>query len=79
MGVQRFSSFEAAEEALWCRKPDAAYLKRIHDLFETAAQLAPRTLYQPGVYRFTSIEEAQRHRDDMELRAAVKTHDKLME
>jgi hypothetical protein len=59
MGITRFRSFEEAELALFVLEPDHAYYQRIREMFELAERLCPVKL-QPGISKFTSIEEKAR-------------------
>ena len=61
MPVQRFKSFEEAREALWGDAGDPAYLRRLAWLWAFADRLYPRR-FRRGVYRFRSIDEADRQR-----------------
>ena len=65
MPVVKFHSFEEAREALWGEPGDPAYLQRISWLWAFCDRLYPRR-YPRGVYRFTSIEEANAQRDAWE-------------
>jgi hypothetical protein len=59
MGISRFRTFEEAERALLVLEPDHAYYQRIRDMFELAERLCPAKP-QPGISKFTSIEEKAR-------------------
>jgi hypothetical protein len=58
MPVQRFKTFEEAEQALWCFSPDARYFSRLRSLFHLAARLRPASPLQ-GLQKFKSLHEAQ--------------------
>ena len=67
MPVQRFRSFDEAREALWGDAGEPEYLRRVAWLWAFADRLHRRS-FPRGVYRFTSIEEANRQREDWEAR-----------
>lgn len=65
MPIRKYRSVEEMNETrreAWCDEPDAAYFKRVAELWETSSILNPRT-FPTGVFRFRSLEEAQAHRD----------------
>ncbi len=70
MPVQRFRSFEAAREALWGEAGDPEHLRRVRWLWAFADRLCARR-FPPGVYRYRSIDEAQRERERWELEQAA--------
>ena len=74
MPVQRFRSFEEAREALWGDPGDPEYLRQISWLWAFADRLYPRR-FPRGVYRYTSIEEANRHREAWEIAGARRSGD----
>ena len=61
MPVFKYKSFEEAREALWKIKPDTN-LKSLSILWDIALFLNPHTKCQRGVFKFKSLEKAQRHR-----------------
>ena len=66
MPVQKFKTFEEAEKALMNFKPDDAYLARVGELWDFANKLNP--IYFPkGIFKFKTIEEANKHREEIEL------------
>lgn len=69
MPVYKFKSHEDAEAALWTFSPDAAYYKRVAALWRFANRLNPIS-YPAGLYKFRSLEEANRHREEIELAQA---------
>jgi hypothetical protein len=66
MPVQKFKTFEEAEIALWNFKPDDAYLARVAELWDFADKLNPIS-YPRGLFKFKTIEEANKHREEVEL------------
>ena len=71
MPVQKFKTFEEAEKALWNLKPDDAYLSRVAELWDFANKLNPIS-YPKGIFKFKTIEEANKHREEVELAQARK-------
>jgi len=68
MPVQKFRSFDEAREALWGDPGDPAHLRRVAWLWAFADRLYPRR-FPHGVYRYTSIEEADLQRQAWEAGA----------
>ncbi|MBN2091163.1 hypothetical protein JW964_16240 [candidate division KSB1 bacterium] len=75
MPVFKYKTFEEAERALWNFKPDEAYFKRVAELWDFANQLNP-IRYPRGIFKFKTIEEANRHREEIELTHARKIQKK---
>lgn len=71
MSIKRYKSFEEAEKALWNYSPDHNYYSKIITLWNFADQLSPGTCIK-GIVKFKSIEEANKHREELELAAAKK-------
>ncbi len=69
MPVYKYKSFEEAERALWNFHPDAAYYKKVAELWNFANKLRP-IKYPRGVFKFRTIAEANRQRDEWELQFA---------
>ncbi len=69
MPVYKYHTFAEAEQALWTLHPDQEYFKRIADLREFANALSPIT-YPRGIFKFKTIEEANHHRERIELERA---------
>jgi hypothetical protein len=59
MPVRKFRSMQEAREALWTDPRDPGHLERVQALWRLARILAPRR-YPHGVYRYPSIDEANR-------------------
>jgi len=74
MPVQKFKTFEEAEKALWNFKPSIphdAHLARVAELWDFANKLNPIS-YPKGIFKFKTIEEANKHREEVELAQARK-------
>jgi hypothetical protein len=61
--IQKFSSFEEAETALYCLEPDQAYFERVANLWNLVDHLCPRK-YPRGIFRYRSIDEANRQAEE---------------
>lgn len=66
MPVQKFKTFAEAERALWEAHPGEAYYERAAELWDFANKLNPIS-YPKGVFKFRTIEEANKHREEVEL------------
>ncbi|MDZ7401156.1 MAG: hypothetical protein ONB37_13425 [candidate division KSB1 bacterium] len=66
MPIYKYKTFEEAEQALWNFNPDEKYLQRVEELWEFANQLNP-IVYPRGIFKFKTIEEANRHREAIEI------------
>jgi hypothetical protein len=69
MPVYKYKTFEDAEKALWNRKPDEKYLERVAELWEFANELNP-IIYPRGIFKFKTFEEANKHREEIEINHA---------
>lgn len=69
MPVERYRTLEEARAALWSRRVDAAFLRRVRWLWAFADRLAPAR-FAPGLYRYRSIEEAAQARHAWERKRA---------
>jgi hypothetical protein len=65
MPVQKFKTFEEAEKALITYYPDEAYYKRVAQLWDFANKLNPIS-WPRGIFKFKTIEEANKHREEIE-------------
>ena len=63
MPVQKFRSLKEAREALWGEPGDPDHLRRVAWLWTFADRLYPRR-FPRGVYRHTSIQEANLQRQE---------------
>jgi len=66
MAVYKFRTFGDAQRALWNFYPDQAYFKQVADLWDTADKLCPVT-YPQGIFRFKTIDEANKQRKEWEI------------
>jgi len=71
MSIQKFKSFEEAEKALWTSNPDGAYFKKVREFYRLFAKLS-KFSYPSGVYKFRCVEEAEQHKMDQIIKAALK-------
>lgn len=71
MPIYKYKSFEEAEKALWNFKPDQSYFDAVAELWRFANQLSPIT-YPRGIFKYRSIEEANKDRERWELAQAKK-------
>jgi hypothetical protein len=55
--IQKFSTFEEADEALYCFQPDEEYYERVARLWDFVDMLCPRQCAR-GIFRYRSIREA---------------------
>ena len=69
MSVYKYDTFDKAERALWTFHPDSAYFTRVAELWEFADKLSP-IAYPRGIFKFKTIEEANAHREAIELEHA---------
>jgi len=70
--VKKFETFEDAKKALWHFHPDKGYLEELASLWRFADKLSS-IKYPKGVFKFKTIEEANKHRRDFELKQASQT------
>jgi hypothetical protein len=71
MPIYKYKTFEAAERALWNFHPDEAYFDNVAQLWDFANTLSPID-YPKGIFKYRSIEEANQHREEVELAHAKK-------
>ncbi|GJQ31591.1 MAG: hypothetical protein HBSAPP04_04300 [Ignavibacteriaceae bacterium] len=62
--IKKFKTFEEARRDLWVMNPDAAYYKRLFELFNLVSKLNKRK-YPKGLYKFKTFEEVQKHREEI--------------
>ena len=66
MPIYKYKTFEEAEKALWNFNPDEKYYEKLAELWEFANELNPIN-YPKGIFKFKSIEEANQHRNEIEI------------
>jgi uncharacterized protein len=66
MPVYKYKTFEEARQGLWCKEPDRAYFRELNSLFALADGLSP-SKYPSGVFKYRTIEEANKERDEWDL------------
>jgi len=66
MPIHKYKTFEDAEKALWNFNPDEKYYEGVAELWKFANELNPIS-YPKGIFKFRSIEEANRHRESIEI------------
>ncbi len=71
MPVFKYKTFEEAERALWNFHPDESYFRRVAELWDFADKLCP-ICYPRGIFKYKSIEEANKQREEWELAHAKK-------
>ena len=71
MPVFKYKTFEEAERALWNFHPDESYFRKVAELWDFADKLSP-IRYPKGIFKFKSIEEANKQREQWELAYAKK-------
>ncbi len=75
MPIEKFETFEEAEQALWCFEPDAEYYKRVRELWKVANHLCPPQFPQ-GVFKYKTFEEANKQKDEWVLANALERQKK---
>ncbi len=71
MPVFKFKSFEEAERALWNFHPDEIYFNKVAELWNFANKICPIS-YPAGIFKYRSIEESNKQRNEWELVHAKK-------
>ena len=66
MPLYKYKTFEDAEKALWNFHPDKKYYDKISELWNFADKLSS-IKYPKGIFKYKSIEEANKHREEIEL------------
>jgi hypothetical protein len=66
MPVYKYKTFEEAEQALWNFHSDEGHFERVKKLWNFANQICP-IRYPRGIFKFKTIEEANAHREAIEL------------
>lgn len=55
--IQKFATFEEAEQGLYCFEPGQEYFERVARFWDFVDWVCPRE-YARGMFRYRSIEEA---------------------
>jgi hypothetical protein len=76
MPFRKLRSLAEAEESLWYDKGDPRLFAAIRSLWDFSFRLAPRH-FPPGVYKFRTIEEKNRH-DDAQRQANFEAHQRRL-
>ena len=63
MPVNKYKSYQEARDALQVKKPDENYYKMLSGFYETFGSLF-RLRFPSGVYKFKTIEDAQRQKEN---------------
>ncbi|MDM8524721.1 hypothetical protein QUF80_15240 [Desulfococcaceae bacterium HSG8] len=64
--VYKYKSFEDAEKALWNFYPDENYFRQVMELRDMANKLCSVS-YPRGVFKYKTIEAANKQREEWEL------------
>lgn len=72
MPVYKYKTFDEAKLALWCQEPDVAYFRQLNSLWALADRLSPFK-YPSGVFKYRTIEEANKQRGEWDLSNARRT------
>ena len=75
MPVYKYKTYQEAERALWNFNPDKAYFKKIHELFIMADKMNP-VIYPKGIFKYKTLDEAQKQRQQWEIKNALKKQKK---
>jgi hypothetical protein len=71
MPTFKYKTFEEAERAFWNFHPDESYFHKVSELWQFADKLCPIS-YPKGIFKFRSIEEANKQRNEWEMQHAKK-------
>ena len=71
MPIFKYKTFEEAKRSLWKFHPDEAYIKNAAELQEFANKHDPIN-YPKGIFKFKSLEAANKQREEFELENALK-------
>jgi hypothetical protein len=69
MSIQKFKTFEEAEQALWNYHPDKKYYEQVRELYKLFAKLN-KFSYPKGIFKFKTFEEAEEHKMNAVIKAA---------
>jgi len=56
MPIEKFKTYEAAAQALWCFDPDLEYYRKVAAHFKLAGKLC-RVYSKKGVYKYRNISD----------------------
>jgi hypothetical protein len=70
MPIQKFKSLEEAEKALWNLTPDGEYYNKVRAFYKLFSKLS-KFSYPKGVYKFRNLEEAEQHKMNVIINAAL--------
>ena len=73
MPIYKYKTFEEAERSLWNFNPDEKYYDGVEELWALANELSSIS-YPEGIFKFGSIEEANKHREEIEIAHAKRLH-----
>jgi hypothetical protein len=76
MPIKKFKTFEDARKDLWSSNPDEKYYESVRNLFEFACEICP-PFYPHGIFKFKTIEEANKHRDEIILQNMLKRREEM--
>jgi hypothetical protein len=76
MPVYKYKTFEEAEQALWNFNPDEEYYNDLNDFLEFACEICP-PFYPRGIFKFKTIEEANKHRDGIIIQNMLKRREEM--
>ncbi len=63
MPVYKYKTYQDARDALIVKNPDENYYKMLADFYETFGKIFTKR-FPHGVYKFKTIEEAQKQKED---------------
>jgi len=66
-----FKTFEEAERALWNFNPDKEYFRKVTEFYGLFTKLS-KFSYPKGVFKFRTFEEAEEHKMNAIINAALK-------
>lgn len=69
MPIFKYKTFEEAERALWNFQPDETYFTKVAELWNFANKLSP-IIYPKGIFKFKTLKEVNKHREEFELKNA---------
>jgi hypothetical protein len=70
MPLYKFKTIEEADMTRKIYEPNDEYFESLKELFDFAFTINPPKI-QKGVFKFKTMEDANRHRQESELKAAL--------